>query len=146
MCFLSIAYILIFNHRFLIVVNYLYICIMSDINYKQPIYGFILNCEYHIITRLSSKKYGVVPLFTDSYGIEEVESDSLEETIKLCKKLRWNIKEFKSYMELFEWGFIEEEKLASMDLWGVSDITGRHCYIEDNEDVLKDNINKKLGL
>jgi hypothetical protein len=119
---------------------------MSNINYKQPVYGFMLNCEYHIITRLSTSKYGVVPLFTDSYGIEDVESDTLEETIKLCKDLRWNVKEFKTYIEFFEWGFIEEEKLASMDLWGVSDKTGRHCYIEDNEEELKEDINKKLGL
>jgi len=119
---------------------------MQKINYKQPIYGFLLNCEYHIITRISSNKYGVVPLFTDSYGLEDVESESLEETIKLCKDNRWNVREFKSYIEFFEWGFTEEEKLASMDLWGVADITGRHFYIEDNEEELKEGINKKLGL
>lgn len=119
---------------------------MSNINYKQPIYGFMLNCEYHIITRLSSKKYGVVPLFTDSYGIKEVESNSLEKTIKLCKALRWNVHEFKTYGDFFKWGVEKEVELKRMDLWDVSDKTGRHCYIEDNEDELKNNINKKLGL
>lgn len=119
---------------------------MSQVNYKQPVYGFMLNCEYHIITRLSTNKYGLVPLFTDSYGIEDVESDSLEETIKLCKDLRWNVQKFDSYKEFFKWGVEEESKLKKMDLWGVSDITGRHCYIEDNEEKLKSEAIKKLGL
>ena len=113
-----------------------------SINYKQPIYGFMLNCEYHIITKISEDKYGVVPLFTDSYGSEDVESETLEETISLCEKNRWKVKRFNSYQDFFEWGSEEERKFKSMDLWGVKGLTGRHFYIEDNEEELKKNIFK----
>jgi hypothetical protein len=95
---------------------------------------------------MSNSKYGVVPLFTDSIGNSDVEAETLEEAIQLCKDNRWNVQEFKSYKEFFEWGVKEEKKIVSMDLWGVKDITGRHFYIEDNEDNLKSDINKKLGL
>jgi hypothetical protein len=113
-------------------------------NYKQPLYGFMLNCEYHIITMISKDRYGVVPLFTDSYGIESVEADTLEECISLCSKNRWRVQKFDTYPEFFQWGIEEEKKFKMMDLWGVKDLTGRNAYIEDNEEELKENIFNKF--
>lgn len=106
-------------------------------NYNQKIYAFILNCEYHIVTQISKHKYGVVPLFTDSYGNEEVESDSLEKTIQLCKEKRWDVKEFDTYKQLFYYFLYNEESINSMDVWGIENITGRYFYIEEHGDKIQ---------
>jgi hypothetical protein len=80
---------------------------MTNIDYKKPIYGFMLSCEYHIVTKLSSDKYGVVPLFTESFGNDIVESDSLETTLELCKEQGWNVKEFKTYQDFLIYGVLK---------------------------------------
>jgi hypothetical protein len=109
--------------------------------YKQKVYAFIVNCEYHMITKISASKYGIVPLFTDSFGISEVESESLEETLKLCQG-RWAVREFSTYKELFKYFLDNEEKLDFMDYWGVKNLTGRHEYIEEHSEKIMEIRNK----
>lgn len=108
-----------------------------ETNYKQKIYAFYVNCEYHLITRFSENKYGIVPLFTDSYGIEECESWTLGEALQLCKNNNWKVQEFDTYKEFFVWCLKQEESLDFLDFWSVKNLTGRHFYIEDKGDQIR---------
>jgi len=116
------------------------------VNYKEKIYIFIQSSEYHMITRIGSKIYGVVTLFTGSYGDPELSADSIEEVISKCKKRRYDVLSFDTYKEFFEYCLSSEENLSKMDFFGVKDLTGRHFYIEDNKDSLVSNVQKKLGI
>ena len=116
----------------------------TEINYYQPIYAFYLESEYHIITRISKDKYGVVSLFTDSYGIEEVESSSLKKTLELCRKKRWDIKVFNTYSDFFTWCIDNEMNLKRFDIFNIKYMTGRKSYIDDNIEILKRRIRNLL--
>jgi len=99
-------------------------------NYNDLLYAFILNSEYHLITRISNSKYGVVPLFTHSYGIETVEDETLNGCLEKCRANNWNITEFSTYSDLFAWALSNEDNHISLDTFGVYPLTNRVGYVE----------------
>ncbi len=116
-------------------------------DYKQKIYAFFFNSEYHLIGKIGEDKYGIVPMFTDSYGIEEVITDSLEKTLQLChSNYEFPIHSFNTYNEFFTWCMSKEAELEQLDLFGIKDMTGRHFYVEDNIERLQKDIFKKSGV